>query len=66
MLDKQKDIDKKKLYTLGRNHCDCYPEICNCQNYIVYENGRNYFSIHNKSIGEHVVEALNFFEKNKK
>jgi hypothetical protein len=53
----------EKKYTLGGNPCDCHPETCSCDDYAIYENGKKYFTIFDKSKGEHVVNALNFFEE---
>jgi hypothetical protein len=52
-------------YTLGGNYCDCHPETCNCADYMIFKNKEKYAPVNRKEVGEHIVECLNFFEKNK-
>jgi hypothetical protein len=56
-------MSQEKTYTLGSTRCDCHPETCCCSDYTIYENGKEYAQIVSKEIGDHIVEALNFFEK---
>ncbi|MCK9568184.1 hypothetical protein M0R72_04500 [Candidatus Pacearchaeota archaeon] len=64
LTNTDKNISEKKIYTLEINHCDGNPEADYWSDYIVYKNGAKYFPIDSKSIGDYVVKALNFFEKN--
>jgi hypothetical protein len=63
--DNSPKLSPKQKYKLEIHPCDCHPETCTCDPYAIYENGKKYITIFEKSTGEHIVEALNFFEENK-
>jgi len=60
------NIIEKRVYTIEINPCNGNSNSDYWSDYIIYKNGKRYFPIDNKSIGDYVVNALNSFEKNKK
>jgi hypothetical protein len=53
---------QERTYTLREYHCHC--DSSNALDYMIYEDEKEYVPIQDKTKGKHIVESLNFFEKN--
>lgn len=53
-------------YTVERNYCDCHPETCCCDTYILKENGKYYLSSNDKQKLVDLAQKLNGMDSNKK
>jgi hypothetical protein len=54
------------MYTIERNYCDCHPVTCNCNPWVIKENGTLFVTIFNKEDGELIVKAMNEMEQRTK
>lgn len=53
-------------YTVERNYCNCHPETCCCDTYILKENGKYYLSSNDKQKLVDLAQKLNGIDSNKK
>jgi hypothetical protein len=54
------------MYVLETNYCNCHPATCNCDPWIIKENGRNFVRVYDKENGKLIIKALNEMEQRKK
>lgn len=46
-------------YTVERNYCDCHPETCCCDTYVMKEDGKYYLSSNDKQKLIDLAQKLN-------
>lgn len=58
---------KKKRYIIRPNWCNCHPETCCCDDYVIWDTKKNkkLMTIFNLSTAEHVIKKLNKKAKKK-
>jgi hypothetical protein len=65
-FNKNVEGTKSKMYTIERNYCDCHPDTCNCNPWIIKKAGNFFVTIYSKEDGELIVKAMNEMERRKK
>lgn len=65
-LRQAKDSLHQPMYSVEPNRCDCHPETCSCDPWVLLEDGKRITSFYNKKDADDTCKKLNALEQLKK
>jgi len=47
------------MYTIDKNKCNCHPETCCCNSWMILKDGKKFITIQDKNKAQTIIDALN-------